>query len=115
VKPTSRNSDGFGDSGGARDVKRPPADVDTTERRELASEMSDPRPAPTRQPLNSLATRLILFVFVSTFATALVVSWISIQSTHTYLSQQIGRPSRSTPRRDVSSGAARRSPPRTTR
>jgi hypothetical protein len=45
----------------------------------------------SQQPLNSLATKLILFVFVSTFATALVVSGISIQSTHTYLSQQIGQ------------------------
>jgi diguanylate cyclase (GGDEF)-like protein len=45
----------------------------------------------SQQPLNSLATKLILFVFVSTFATALVVSGISIQSTHSYLSQQIGQ------------------------
>ena len=45
----------------------------------------------SQQPLNSLATKLILFVFISTFATALVVSGISIQSTHTYLSQQIGQ------------------------
>jgi len=45
----------------------------------------------SQQPLNSLATKLILFVFISTFATALVVSWVSIQSTHTYLSQQIGQ------------------------
>jgi len=45
----------------------------------------------SQQPLNSLATKLILFVFLSTFATALVVSGISIQSTHTYLSQQIGQ------------------------
>jgi len=49
-------------------------------------------PSPlSKQPLNSLATKLILFVFVSTLATALVVSWISIQSTHAYLSQQIRR------------------------
>jgi diguanylate cyclase (GGDEF)-like protein len=53
--------------------------------------MPNSSPPLARQPLNSLATKLILFVFVSTFATALVVSWISIQSTHTYLSQQIGR------------------------
>jgi diguanylate cyclase (GGDEF)-like protein len=45
----------------------------------------------SQQPLNSLATKLILFVFISTFVTALVVSGISIQSTHTYLSQQIGQ------------------------
>jgi len=46
-------------------------------------------PRARRQPLNSLATRIILFVFVSTFATALVVSWLSIQSTHTYLRDRI--------------------------
>ncbi len=45
----------------------------------------------SQQPLNSLATKLILFVFISTFVTALVVSGISIQSAHSYLSQQIGR------------------------
>jgi diguanylate cyclase (GGDEF)-like protein len=45
----------------------------------------------SKHPLNSLATKLILFVFVSTLATALAVSWISIQSTHDYLSQQIRR------------------------
>jgi len=44
-----------------------------------------------RQPLNSLATKIILFVFVSTFATALVVSWVSIKSTHDYLSSRLDR------------------------
>jgi diguanylate cyclase (GGDEF)-like protein len=48
-------------------------------------------PLLSKHPLNSLATKLILFVFVSTLATALAVSWISIQSTHDYLSQQIRR------------------------
>jgi len=38
-----------------------------------------------RPPLNSLATKIILFVFLSTFATALAVSWLSIQSTHNSL------------------------------
>jgi diguanylate cyclase (GGDEF)-like protein len=42
-----------------------------------------------RQPLESLATQIILFVFLSTFATALVVSWISIQSTNAYLSGMV--------------------------
>jgi diguanylate cyclase (GGDEF)-like protein len=37
---------------------------------------------PRLYPLTSLATKIILFVFLSTFVTALVVSWISIQSTH---------------------------------
>jgi diguanylate cyclase (GGDEF)-like protein len=44
-----------------------------------------------RQPLDSLATKIILFVFVSTFATAMVVSWISIKSTHDYLSSRLDR------------------------
>jgi HAMP domain-containing protein len=35
-----------------------------------------------RQPLDSLAGRILLFVFAATFATALVVSWISIQATY---------------------------------
>ena len=44
------------------------------------SQLPQPRP-----PLNSLATKIILFVFLSTFATALVVSSISIRSTYTHL------------------------------
>jgi diguanylate cyclase (GGDEF)-like protein len=48
-------------------------------------------PPLSKHPLNSLATKLILFVFVSTLATALLVGWISIQSTYDYLSQQIRR------------------------
>jgi diguanylate cyclase (GGDEF)-like protein len=48
--------------------------------------------APLRhQPLNSVSTKIIFFVFLSTFLTALVVSWISIQSTHTHLRSQIDR------------------------
>ena len=42
-------------------------------------------------PLTSLATKIIIFVFLSTFATALVVSWISIQSTHASLRGVIDR------------------------
>ena len=61
--------------------------------------MSEP---PPDAPLDSLATKIILFVFLSTFATALVVSWISIQSTHAYLrhdsTDAIPRPSRARPR-----------------
>ena len=44
--------------------------------------MPSHRLQPRFHPLTSLATKIILFVFLSTFATALVVSWISIQSTH---------------------------------
>jgi diguanylate cyclase (GGDEF)-like protein len=42
-----------------------------------------------RRPIESLATKIILFVFVSTFATALLVSWISIQSANAYLSSMV--------------------------
>jgi diguanylate cyclase (GGDEF)-like protein len=56
--------------------------------------MSDPRdqhalPLARRRPLNSVSTKIISFAFLSTFLTALVVSWISIQSTHTYLRGQL--------------------------
>ncbi|MCG8588184.1 MAG: diguanylate cyclase [Proteobacteria bacterium] len=51
--------------------------------------MSEPHLQLRKQPLNSLSTKIIFFVFLSTFLTALVVSWISIQSTHTYLRGQI--------------------------
>jgi diguanylate cyclase (GGDEF)-like protein len=44
--------------------------------------MSRPEPQNRRHPLSSLATKIILFVFASTFATAIIVSWASIQSTH---------------------------------
>ncbi len=43
------------------------------------------------QPLNSLATKLILLVFVSTFVTASAVSWISITSTHSSVLGMIHR------------------------
>jgi len=38
-----------------------------------------------RQPRDSLATKIIFFVFFSTFITALVVSWISVHSTYAFL------------------------------
>jgi diguanylate cyclase (GGDEF)-like protein len=53
--------------------------------------MSEPQLPPSRPPLNSLATKIILFVFLSTFATALVVSWISIRSTHAHLRDSLDR------------------------
>ena len=37
---------------------------------------------PPIQPRTSLATKIILFVFLSTFVSALVVSWISIRATY---------------------------------
>ena len=46
---------------------------------------------PRSHPLSSLATKIILFVFLSTFATALVVSWVSIQSTQASLRGVVDR------------------------
>jgi diguanylate cyclase (GGDEF)-like protein len=51
--------------------------------------MPEPQLPQSRPPLNSLATKIILFVFLSTFATALVVSWIAIRSTHPHLRNQL--------------------------
>jgi diguanylate cyclase (GGDEF)-like protein len=47
--------------------------------------MSEPTLALRRQPRDSLATKIIFFVFFSTFVTALVVSWISVQSSYSFL------------------------------
>ncbi|HTF36550.1 MAG TPA: diguanylate cyclase [Myxococcota bacterium] len=51
--------------------------------------MPEPFAAARGQPLNSLATKIIFFVFLSTFLTALAVSWISIESTHRFLREAI--------------------------
>lgn len=53
--------------------------------------MSEELAKAQRIPVGSLATRIILFVFASTFATALVVSWVSIQSTYDSLRGVIDR------------------------
>ncbi len=62
--------------------------------------MSEPQiavPGPTqpprarRQVFNSLSTRVIFFVFLSTFLTALVVSWISIHAIHSQLRAELDR------------------------
>ncbi len=50
--------------------------------------MAEPKP-PLRQPLNSLATKIIFVVFLSTSLTAVVVSWISVHSTYTFLERRI--------------------------
>jgi len=50
--------------------------------------MLEPTP-PVRQPLNSLATKIIFVVFLSTSLTAVVVSWISVHSTYTFLERRI--------------------------
>jgi diguanylate cyclase (GGDEF)-like protein len=53
--------------------------------------MAEPRASARSHPLSSLATKIILFVFGSTLATALVVSWISLRSTHDTLRDTIAR------------------------
>ncbi|MBW2235867.1 MAG: diguanylate cyclase [Deltaproteobacteria bacterium] len=53
--------------------------------------MSDPHQGLARPPLSGLATKIILFVFLSTLTTGGVVSWISIQSTHTQLERALDR------------------------
>ena len=47
--------------------------------------MPHPTQVLRREPRDSLATKIIFFVFFSTFVTALVVSWISVQSTYAFL------------------------------
>ncbi len=47
--------------------------------------MSDSTLALRRQPRDSLATKIIFFVFSSTFVTALIVSWISVHATYAFL------------------------------
>jgi diguanylate cyclase (GGDEF)-like protein len=51
--------------------------------------MSESQLQVSRPPLHSLATRIIFFAFLCTFATALAVSWIAIQSTATYLTERV--------------------------
>jgi diguanylate cyclase (GGDEF)-like protein len=53
--------------------------------------MVEPRPPDAARPGTSLATKLVLFVFLTTFCTAVLVSWTSIQATHTHLSRVVER------------------------
>lgn len=53
--------------------------------------MTDTQGPVRRQPLNSLATKIIFVVFLSTFLTALLVSWISVHSTYTFLRKRLDR------------------------
>jgi diguanylate cyclase (GGDEF)-like protein len=46
---------------------------------------------PLRRPRTSLATKLVVFVFLTTFSTAVLVSWTSIQATHSHLSRAVDR------------------------
>jgi len=48
-------------------------------------------PRARRQVFNSLSTRIIFFVFLSTFLTALVVSWISIHAIQGQLQAELDR------------------------
>lgn len=51
--------------------------------------MSEPDPPQRTQTRSSLATKVIFVVFCSTFLTALIVSWISVQSTYGFLSRKL--------------------------
>jgi diguanylate cyclase (GGDEF)-like protein len=51
--------------------------------------MPQTRASSRSHPLSSLATKIILFVFGSTLVSALVVSWISLSSTHDSLRRSI--------------------------
>ena len=53
--------------------------------------MAEPRPYDAAHPGTSLATKLVLFVFATSFGTAVLVSWTSIQATHTHLSRVVDR------------------------
>jgi diguanylate cyclase (GGDEF)-like protein len=53
--------------------------------------MPDSRPNAPSRPPTSLATKLVLFVFLSTFVTVALVSWVSIQATHTHLGRMLDR------------------------
>jgi diguanylate cyclase (GGDEF)-like protein len=70
-------------------IKRAEPGVDTPAQ-ERSSCMAEPR-ASARRPLSSLASKIILFVFASTLATALVVSWISLRATQDSLRDTIAR------------------------
>jgi diguanylate cyclase (GGDEF)-like protein len=53
--------------------------------------MPDPWLAERRQPRDSLATKIIFFVFLSTFLTSLVVSWVAVHSTYSFLRSHLER------------------------
>jgi diguanylate cyclase (GGDEF)-like protein len=48
-------------------------------------------PLRRKEPLSSLATKIVFLVFLPTFLTALVVSWISVHSTYGFLRGEIDR------------------------
>ena len=51
--------------------------------------MTESQRAPRRQPLNYVSAKMIAFVFLSTFLTALIVSWIAVETTESHLRRQI--------------------------
>jgi diguanylate cyclase (GGDEF)-like protein len=51
--------------------------------------MAETRPNGASRPAMSLATRLVLFVFLTTCGTAVLVSWTSIEATHSHLTQVV--------------------------
>jgi len=51
--------------------------------------MAEPRSNAALRPATSLATKLVLFVFLTTFGTAILVSWTSIDATHTHLTRVV--------------------------
>jgi diguanylate cyclase (GGDEF)-like protein len=53
--------------------------------------MPDSWLAERRQPRDSLATKIIFFVFLSTFVTSLVVSWVAVHSTYSFLRTHLER------------------------
>ncbi len=51
--------------------------------------MAEPRSSAATRPATSLATKLVLFVFMTTFGTAVLVSWTSIEATHSHLTRVV--------------------------
>lgn len=55
----------------------------------LRSAAAEPTGVSPSRPHHSISTRIIFFVFLSTFLTAVVVSWISIDAIHRHLGGQL--------------------------
>ena len=70
-------------------IKEAGWNADVRSQEEPGNPMTQPDLEAARAPLASLSTKIIVFVFLSTLATALLVSWISIQSTYDHLSQAL--------------------------
>jgi diguanylate cyclase (GGDEF)-like protein len=70
-------------------IKPAPGRVDNGCVSEPLEDMGDSKPPLRKHPLSSLATKIIFVVFLATFLTAVVVSWISVHSTYGFLRGQI--------------------------